>query len=177
MVSSDSWFGVWLGDQRVGTLQQVGDRTWFSLDRQYREDPNRPVMGLVFEDRPTAVHAAAVRLPAWFSNLLPEGRLRDWIADERGVNGQREMELLAQVGHDLPGAVRVLPEGEERTCSANVNGMIMPCRDSRRSGQTITERTATAGRSGCRVKIDPPYERITTGQTDSAAHLLTLNSY
>ncbi|MGC4856108.1 hypothetical protein ACLQ24_22625, partial [Micromonospora sp. DT4] len=25
--------------------------------------------------------------------------------------------------------------------------------------------------------IDPPYERITTGQTDSAAHLLTLNSY
>ncbi|WP_422754857.1 type II toxin-antitoxin system HipA family toxin [Micromonospora sp. WMMD708] len=113
MPSSDSWFGVWLGDQRAGTLRQVGDRTWFSLDRSYRENPERPVLGLVFEDRPTAVHAAAVRLPPWFSNLLPEGRLRAWIADERGVNGQREMELLTQVGHDLPGAVRVLPEGEE----------------------------------------------------------------
>lgn len=45
----------------------------------------------------------------WFSNLLPEGRLREWIALERGVSVQREMELLAQVGHDLPGAVRIRP--------------------------------------------------------------------
>jgi serine/threonine-protein kinase HipA len=53
-----------------------------------------------------------MRLPPWFSNLLPEGVLRQWIADERGVPASREMELLAQVGHDLPGAVRVLTEGE-----------------------------------------------------------------
>lgn len=105
-------FGVWIGEQRAGTILRIGDRTRFSLDRSYREDPNRPVLGLVFEDRPERVHVATVRLAPWFSNLLPEGRLRDLIAVERGVNRQREMELLAQVGHDLPGAVRVLPEGE-----------------------------------------------------------------
>ncbi|MGC5329872.1 type II toxin-antitoxin system HipA family toxin [Micromonospora sp. DT62] len=110
MSSFDAWFGVWLGEHRVGTLKQVGDRTWFSLDPDYRENPGRPVLGLIFEDRPTAVHSAAVRLPPWFSNLLPEGRLRAWIADERGVNEKREMEILAQVGHDLPGAVRVIPD-------------------------------------------------------------------
>lgn len=105
-------FGVWIGDRRAGTIQRVGDRTRFSLDLDYREDPDRPVLGLLFEDRPERVHVATVRVAPWFSNLLPEGRLRDWIAGERGVNRQREMELLAQVGHDLPGAVRVLPEGE-----------------------------------------------------------------
>lgn len=105
-------FGVWIGGQRAGTIQQIGDRTRFSLDSSYREDPNRPVLGLVFEDRPERIHVATLRLSPWFSNLLPEGRLRDWIAVERGVNRQREIGLLAQVGHDLPGAVRVLPEGE-----------------------------------------------------------------
>lgn len=107
-----SSFGVWIGDRRAGTIQRVGDRTRFSLDLDYRDDPDRPVLGLVFEDRPGRIHVATVRVAPWFSNLLPEGRLRDWIAGERGVNRQREMELLAQVGHDLPGAVRVLPEGE-----------------------------------------------------------------
>ena len=107
-----SSFGVWIGDRRAGTIQRIGDRTRFSLDLDYREDPNRPVLGLVFEDRPERVHVATVRVAPWFSNLLPEGRLRDWIARERGVNRQREIELLAHVGHDLPGAVRVLPEGE-----------------------------------------------------------------
>jgi serine/threonine-protein kinase HipA len=107
-----SGFSVWIGDRRAGTIQRVGDRTRFSLDLDYREDPDRPVLGLVFEDRPEKAHVATVRVAPWFSNLLPEGRLRDWIADERGVNRQREIELLAQVGHDLPGAVRILPEGE-----------------------------------------------------------------
>jgi serine/threonine-protein kinase HipA len=105
-------FGVWIGDRRAGTIQRIGDRTRFSLGRDYREDPDRPVLGLVFEDRPERVHVATVRVAPWFSNLLPEGRLRDWIAGERGVNPQREMELLAYVGHDLPGAVRVLPADE-----------------------------------------------------------------
>lgn len=107
-----SSFGVWIGDRRAGTIHRLADRTRFTLDLDYRDDPDRPVLGLVFEDRPEKAHVATVRVAPWFSNLLPEGRLRDWIADERGVNRQREIELLAQVGHDLPGAVRILPEGE-----------------------------------------------------------------
>jgi serine/threonine-protein kinase HipA len=106
-------YGVWLGNRRAGTIRRYGDRTRFSLDPDYREAADRPVLGLVFEDRPDRVHVATVRLAPWFSNLLPEGRLRDWIAGERGVNRQREMELLAQVGHDLPGAVRVLPDSQD----------------------------------------------------------------
>jgi serine/threonine-protein kinase HipA len=108
---------VWLRRDRVGTLVQRGDYTRFVFSERYLNDPDRPVLGLIFEQDLSARHAAALRLPCWFSNLLPEGRLREWIAADRKVSPQREMELLAQVGHDLPGAVRVLPaldgEGDE----------------------------------------------------------------
>jgi serine/threonine-protein kinase HipA len=102
-------YGVWLRDLRVGTLTQRGDHTRFVMAPSYINDPTRPVLGLVFEQDVGARYAAALRLPPWFSNLLPEGRLRDWIALERGVSAHREMELLAQVGHDLPGAIRIRP--------------------------------------------------------------------
>jgi serine/threonine-protein kinase HipA len=100
---------VWLRGDRVGTLFQRGDYTRFGFSQRYLDDPDRAVLGLVFEQDLFARHAAALRLPCWFSNLLPEGRLREWIAADRKVSPQREMELLAQVGHDLPGAVQVLP--------------------------------------------------------------------
>ncbi|MGH3873816.1 MAG: type II toxin-antitoxin system HipA family toxin [Pseudonocardiaceae bacterium] len=108
---------VWLRSARVGTLFQRGDHTRFVFSQKYLNDPDRPVLGLIFEQDLSARHATALRLPCWFSNLLPEGRLREWIAADRKVSPRREMELLAQVGHDLPGAVRVLPapdgEGDE----------------------------------------------------------------
>ncbi|MGF1646420.1 MAG: type II toxin-antitoxin system HipA family toxin [Kineosporiaceae bacterium] len=101
--------GVWLGRTFVGALRQRGDHTRFVVDRSYADDPSRPVLGLVFEQDLERVHSSALRVPPWFSNLLPEGLLRRWIADQRGVSDQREMELLAEVGDDLPGAVRILP--------------------------------------------------------------------
>lgn len=94
----------------VGVLAQYGDFTTFHFDGDYWDRPDRPVLGLAFEDAIESTRSASLRVPPWFSNLLPEGRLRDWIAAERGVSSRREMELLAQVGHDLPGAVTIEPD-------------------------------------------------------------------
>lgn len=105
-------YGVWLYSDRIGTLNQRGDYVWFRFASDYLDNPRRAVLGLAFEDDLSARHARALKLPPWFSNLLPEGVLRDWVAADRGVSPVREMELLAQVGRDLPGAVRVLPEDE-----------------------------------------------------------------
>lgn len=108
-------YGVWLGERRIGFLHQRGDHTRFVFADDYATDPDRPVLSLAFEENPVAVRTtSALRLPPWFSGLLPEGTLRDWIAQQRGVSPDREMELLAEVGHDLPGAVRVLPD--DGTC-------------------------------------------------------------
>ncbi|MGW4424935.1 type II toxin-antitoxin system HipA family toxin [Streptosporangium sp. NPDC004631] len=100
---------VWLGGSCIGSIYQRGDYTRFALSDEYRNDPNRAVLGLIFEQDLLKSHASALRLPPWFSNLLPEGQLRSWVADDRSVSADREMELLAQVGHDLPGAIQVLP--------------------------------------------------------------------
>jgi serine/threonine-protein kinase HipA len=47
----------------------------------------------------------------FFANLLPEGRLRAYLAAHAGVNPVREFFLLAALGGDLPGAVTVRPIG------------------------------------------------------------------
>lgn len=110
--SSEEQFCVHLYDRLIGRLHRRDDVTRFVFEEGYWDDPNRPVLGLRFEDNPRERHRSHMRLPPWFSNLLPEGRLREWIAQARRTSTEREMELLAQVGHDLPGAVRVLAADE-----------------------------------------------------------------
>lgn len=104
---------VWLRDQKVGTLHARGEQIRFVLDDTYVAEPHRAVLGLRFEEDLRARHRSVQRLPPWFSNLLPEGRLRQWIAEARGVSETLELELLAEVGHDLPGAVRVTDDGAD----------------------------------------------------------------
>jgi serine/threonine-protein kinase HipA len=102
---------VWLYEKRIGWLFHHDNYTWFEFRSDYLTDRDRPVLGLRFEENLNERTAANLKLPPWFSNLLPEGILRDWIAADRKVSPDREMELLTQVGHDLPGAVRVFPDG------------------------------------------------------------------
>lgn len=111
---NERWHDVWLANDHVGSLLQRGDFTRFLFDDDYWDRSNRGVLGLWFENQPGVSPQSSLRLPVWFSNLLPEGRLLNWIADDRGVSPQREMELLLRIGHDLPGAVVVSEEGEAR---------------------------------------------------------------
>src|SRR6185503_8979451 len=67
--------------------------------------------GLVTNFRPVGR-----RVPVFFSNLLPEGPLRDYLAKRAQVNPDREFFLLAVLGADLPGALVVAPlEGDEQS--------------------------------------------------------------
>jgi len=112
MRPADQSFEVRLHGARIGALHRHDDYTWFTFDEAYLSDPHRAVLGLRFEEDLHARYAASLRVPPWFSNLLPEGPLRAWIAQGRGVSTDREMELLAEVGRDLPGAVQVIEADE-----------------------------------------------------------------
>lgn len=101
---------VSLHGERIGSLLQRGDVARLVFDESYWVNPDRSVLGMWFEDNPRQSPQAALRLPEWFSNLLPEGPLREWIALDRSVSVDRELQLLLQIGHDLPGAVTVTPE-------------------------------------------------------------------
>lgn len=107
MSSIERHYGVWLYDQRIGSIMLNTGIIRFQLHESYINNTNRAVLGLLFEDDLVAIHRSKVRLPPWFSNLLPEGRLREWIAQDQGVSENRELDLLLKVGHDLPGAIRV----------------------------------------------------------------------
>ena len=103
-MNDEAVYAVLLHGERVGSLQRRGRFTKFAFDRDYWDRPDRPVLGRWFEDHPRRTPHATNRVPPWFSNLLPEGRLRELIAREQGVSVHQEIDLLARVGRDLPGA-------------------------------------------------------------------------
>src|SRR5581483_3239797 len=102
----------------------VRDRQLFAFEQEYIDDQKRPTLslsfkgstgGLVTQTRPTAR-----RVPPFFSNLLPEGPLRDYLAKRAGVNSEREFFLLAVLGADLPGALVIAPlEGQAQWSEAH----------------------------------------------------------
>ena len=107
---TEAVYAVLLHGEHVGAIQRRDAGTTFtifSFDRDYWDRPDRRVLGRWFEDHPRKRPRATNSVPAWFSNLLPEGRLREFIAREQAVNAYREMDLLARIGGDLPGAVAV----------------------------------------------------------------------
>lgn len=108
-------YGVWLYERHIGNITLSEGAIRFQLNESYIQDTNHAVLGLAFEEDLEAVHRSQVRLPPWFSNLLPEGYLREWIAQEVGTHKDHELKLLLKVGHDLPGAVRIAEADIEQT--------------------------------------------------------------
>ena len=109
---------VQLYGEPVGTLTRVaGDRNLFAFNEAYIENAARPVLGLAFKDQfgelITDHRITQTRLIPFFANLLPEGRLRDYLAERAGINSEREFFLLSVLGRDLPGAVTVRPADGE----------------------------------------------------------------
>lgn len=109
---------VHLYGKPIATLTLVqGDRTIFAFNQEYIEDPERPTLSLSFKDQfgslLTDFKPVQRVVPPFFSNLLPEGPLRKYLAERAGVNAEREFFLLWMLGRDLPGALSVHPaEGE-----------------------------------------------------------------
>lgn len=109
---------VLLYGQPIGTLTRLsGDRTLFAFNEDYIADENRPTLSLGFKDDlgrlMTDFNPVQTRVMPFFSNLLPEGRMRTYLAERAGVNPEREFFLLWVLGKDLPGAITVQPSDGE----------------------------------------------------------------
>lgn len=103
---------VELFGRQIGSLTRfAGDRTLFTFNEDYVNDSDRPTLGLNFKDEfgelRTDFRSYRIGLMPFFSNLLPEGQLRKYLAEQAGVNAEREFHLLQALGRDLPGAVTV----------------------------------------------------------------------
>ena len=114
---------IMLGDAPVGHLTGLRDgRNLFAFDEQYiARGPGRPTLSLSFNmphdeeatmRRLREVYSSRMRLPPFFSNLLPEGVLREHIVRQLKIHNDHEFDLLRSLGQGLPGAVRALPDND-----------------------------------------------------------------
>jgi len=110
-----SFLTVRLYGRPIGTLTYVGnEQTLFAFNEAYINEEERPTLSLRFKDAfgqlITDFKPQRVRLMPFFSNLLPEGPLRKYLAEAAGIHPDREFFLLSALGQDLPGAVTVSAE-------------------------------------------------------------------
>lgn len=113
-----SVLAVHLYGEPIGTYTRfAGDRTLFAFDGAYIADARRPVLSLGFKDAFGGLIAdfqpTQTRLIPFFSNLLPEGHMREYLAARAGVDPVREFFLLRALGQDLPGALTIKPADGE----------------------------------------------------------------
>lgn len=114
-----SVLSVRLYGEEIGTITYVrNEKTLFAFNDAYIENRERPTLGLQFKDSLgdliTDFRPYKIKLMPYFSNLLPEGHLRRYLADRADIHIDREFFLLWVLGQDLPGAITVVPaDGEE----------------------------------------------------------------
>jgi serine/threonine-protein kinase HipA len=107
---------VFLQDAAIGTLTMLpSGKTFFSFNEKYLHDPDRQVLSQSFfrasGELIPETKASSVKLPAFFFNLLPEGHMRNYLAQLGNVKPTAEFKLIELLGEDLPGAVTVVPMG------------------------------------------------------------------
>lgn len=116
---------VFLGNQNIGAITLLpNDRSILSFTNEYVNDANRPTLSQsyknIYDEIETNRNPVQTRLEPFFSNLLPEGYLREYLAARAGVKDIREFYLMWILGQDLPGNVTILPaDGEEWPPIAN----------------------------------------------------------
>lgn len=109
--------GVWLFDHRVGTLALVQGRLnfwylpeWLSQTGARALSCSLPLQAEHFDDHLTR---------PFFAGLLPEGRLRQLIAQQFQVSRQNDFALLDRIGGECAGAVSLLAPGQSLPTSGH----------------------------------------------------------
>jgi len=103
---------VHLYGERIGTLFPAGDNDYrFAYDPELvkRVGPGKGLLSNSLPARPEPFSAAATQ--AYIEGLLPEGRRRERLGRELGIDATDGYLLIAELGRDCPGAVTFLPEG------------------------------------------------------------------
>jgi serine/threonine-protein kinase HipA len=111
---------ILLGDVAVGHLTGFPDgKSLFAFDDSYIDlGPGRPTLSLSFntpgdeeatERKLREIYSSRMKLPPFFSNLLPEGVLREYMVKRLKIHHDHEFDILMALGASLPGAIRALP--------------------------------------------------------------------
>lgn len=102
---------LWMNGERVGTWTVAPGKDQLQYDDSWLQSPQARPLSLTLPFTPGNQPHRGEQVGAWFDNLLPDSqRLRDRIATRFKTKGKSTFDLLAEVGRDSVGAIRLLPE-------------------------------------------------------------------
>ena len=101
---------VWLFTKPIGTLTLINGRLSFAYMPDWLQRPNAMALScsLPLQTAPFDDHVTR----PFFAGLLPEGKMRQLIAQQLHVSGQNDFALLDQLGGECAGAVTFLEPGQ-----------------------------------------------------------------
>lgn len=114
MVSMMNRLALWMNGERVGTWSVSQGRHQLQYEDSWLQSPQARPLSLTLPFTPGNQPHRGDIVGAWFDNLLPDNpKLRERIAARFKTKGQVAFDLLAEVGRDSVGAIRLLPEDHE----------------------------------------------------------------
>lgn len=144
---------VYMFDDRVGILANDGGSLAFEYDESYRRckdacalSVNLPLSEGRFGNRDSL---------AYFTNLLPEGELREVAARALGVSAANTFSMLAELGGDCAGAVVLLPDDAgDATNTSNDSPLLLSAAELADQLESIPRRPAViAGGEPLRMSL------------------------
>jgi len=150
---------VWLFADAVGTLTLSEGRLAFQYRAECLQRPeamalsaNLPVQAEVFDD---------AQARPFFAGLLPEGRLRQLLAQQLQVSGRNDFALLDRIGGECAGAITFLPPGQPLPATAGDeavhwldDGEVSALLDE------LPRRPMLAGRDGLRLSLAGAQDKL-----------------
>jgi len=103
-----------MNGERVGIWSVLQGKDQLEYEDSWLHSPQARPLSLTLPFTPGNQPHRGELVGAWFDNLLPDSpRLRERIAARFKTKGKSAFDLLAEVGRDSVGAIRLLPEGFE----------------------------------------------------------------
>lgn len=117
---------LWMNGERVGTWSVIQGKDQLEYEDSWLQSPQARPLSLTLPFTPGNQPHRGELVGAWFDNLLPDSlRLRERIATRFKTKGKSAFDLLAEVGRDSVGAIRLLPEGFEVEDVKNIQAQPM----------------------------------------------------
>jgi serine/threonine-protein kinase HipA len=117
---------LWMNGERVGTWSVLQGKDQLEYEDSWLQSPQARPLSLTLPFTPGNQPHRGELVGSWFDNLLPDSlRLRERIAARFKTRGKSAFDLLAEVGRDSVGAIRLLPEGLEVEDVKNIQAQSM----------------------------------------------------
>lgn len=132
-------FDVYLNEVLVGHLSSLpDDKSVFWLAEEYMNMKHAPTFSLSLRGQNgyvrTVQTSRLLKLPPFFSNLLPESALREYLAKKAGIGSNREFLLMSLLRDDLPGAVFLRPSSQGKVSEKELSKFVEVQRYRQESG-------------------------------------------